>query len=45
MSDFSELCPLFETGVFSEVTFAELNMSAVQAGYDHCMSILQTGKG
>lgn len=29
MSDFSELCPLFNTGVFNEVTFNDIPMSAV----------------
>jgi hypothetical protein len=28
MSDFSELCPLFNTGVYSEVTFAQLHFTA-----------------
>ena len=27
MSDFSELCPLFETGVFSEFTFPTISLS------------------
>ena len=29
MSDFGELCPLFSTGVFSEVTFPSIGMSGV----------------
>jgi hypothetical protein len=30
MSDFSELCPLFNTGVFNEITFPQINnLSAV----------------
>jgi hypothetical protein len=36
MSDFSELCPLFETGVFSEVGFYDLKMSGVSI----CSNIL-----
>ena len=31
MADFSELCPLFNVGVFNEVTFPELKMTAVTA--------------
>ena len=31
MSDFSELCPLFETGVFNEITFSHLALSAISA--------------
>lgn len=31
MSDFGELCPLFNTGVFNEVTFPVINMTAVTA--------------
>jgi len=31
MSDFGELCPLFNTGVFNEVTFPQINMTAVTA--------------
>lgn len=31
MSDFSELCPLFETGVFKEITFPHISMTAVTA--------------
>jgi hypothetical protein len=29
MSDFSELCPLFETGVFSEITFPAVDMNDI----------------
>ena len=29
MADFSELCPLFETGVFSEVTFPKVTLTHV----------------
>ena len=29
MSDFSELCPLFETGVFSEILFPSIALSGV----------------
>lgn len=29
MSDFSELCPLFNTGVFNEVTFPEIDMNGI----------------
>ena len=29
MSDFSELCPLFNTGVFSEILFPTLEMTAI----------------
>ena len=31
MSDFGELCPLFNTGVFNEITFPELAMTTVSA--------------
>jgi hypothetical protein len=31
MSDFSELCPLFETGVFHEFTFPEISLTAISA--------------
>lgn len=31
MSDFSELCPLFNTGVFQEITFPDIRMTAVTA--------------
>jgi hypothetical protein len=31
MSDFGELCPLFSTGVFNEVTFPAINLTAVTA--------------
>ncbi|GAG53237.1 unnamed protein product, partial [marine sediment metagenome] len=31
MSDFSELCPLFETGVFHEVTFPNIDMTGITA--------------
>ena len=31
MSDFSELCPLFETGVFNEVCFPKVGMSGITA--------------
>jgi hypothetical protein len=31
MSDFSELCPLFETGVFSEFTFPTISLSDFSA--------------
>ena len=29
MSDFSELCPLFNTGVFSEITFPNIDMDDI----------------
>tara|TARA_Y100000310_G_C20508520_1_gene727633 strand:- start:410 stop:859 length:450 start_codon:yes stop_codon:yes gene_type:complete len=29
MSDFSELCPLFNTGVFNEITFPNISMSKI----------------
>jgi hypothetical protein len=29
MSDFSELCPIFNTGVFNEITFPNINMCAI----------------
>jgi len=31
MSDFGELCPLFNTGVFSEITFPNVRMSDVSS--------------
>ncbi len=31
MSDFGELCPLFNTGVFNEVTFPDIKMTNVTA--------------
>lgn len=31
MSDFSELCPLFNTGVYSELTIPYVNMGSVSA--------------
>jgi len=31
MSDFSELCPLFDTGVFQEITFPDIRMTGVTA--------------
>lgn len=31
MADFSELCPLFETGVFHELTFPNIGMTDVSA--------------
>jgi hypothetical protein len=31
MSDFSELCPLFNTGVFQEITFPDIAMSGITA--------------
>jgi len=31
MSDFSELCPLFHSGVFHEITFPQINMTGVTA--------------
>jgi hypothetical protein len=31
MSDFSELCPLFNTGVFNEITFPHIGMSGISA--------------
>ncbi len=29
MSDFSELCPIFATGVFNEITFPAIDMNAI----------------
>jgi len=29
MSDFGELCPLFSTGVFNEITFPNIDMNAI----------------
>jgi hypothetical protein len=29
MSDFSELCPLFNTGVYNEVSFHNISMTAI----------------
>jgi hypothetical protein len=31
MSDFSELCPIFNTGVFNEITFPKISFSAISA--------------
>jgi len=31
MSDFSELCPLFNTGVYSEIMFPNISMSLITA--------------
>lgn len=31
MSDFGELCPLFNTGVFNEVTFPNISMTTITA--------------
>lgn len=31
MSDFSELCPLFNTGVFHEITFPNISMTTITA--------------
>jgi len=31
MSDFSELCPLFNTGVFNEITFPAIKMTDISA--------------
>jgi len=31
MTDFSELCPLFDTGVFNEFTFPEVSLSDISA--------------
>ena len=41
MSDFSELCPLFNTGVFSEITFpgiAMTNITACGNALDHTLT-------
>lgn len=37
MSDFSELCPLFSTGVFNEVTFTDLAMTALTGTIDNAL--------
>lgn len=47
MSDFGELCPLFSTGVFSEVTFPYIPMSAVTAcgnALDGTLTITHAGQ-
>lgn len=31
MADFGELCPLFNTGVFNEITFPNISMTAITA--------------
>jgi hypothetical protein len=31
MSDFSELCPIFNTGVYSEITFPKIGLSGITA--------------
>ena len=40
MSDFSELCPLFETGVFKEVTFPYVTMTNISAGVNALMGTI-----
>jgi hypothetical protein len=40
MSDFSELCPLFETGVFKEVTFPYVNLTNIAAGVNALMGTI-----
>ena len=40
MSDFSELCPLFSTGVFKEVTFPYVTMTNISAGVNALMGTI-----
>jgi hypothetical protein len=43
MSDFSELCPLFNTGVFTEVTFPNIAMSQITASGNGLLGSLTCG--
>lgn len=43
MSDFSELCPLFETGVFQEITFPYIAMSKITASGNALLGSLTCG--
>lgn len=44
MSDFSELCPLFNTGVYSEVSFGFCNLSALSATNNALVGALTAAK-
>ena len=44
MSDFSELCPLFETGVFHEVTFPDISMTNITGCGNALMGSLTVGQ-
>lgn len=44
MSDFSELCPLFNTGVYSEVTFGQLKFTAVSTTNNAMVGALTAAK-
>ena len=43
MSDFGELCPLFNTGVFNEVTFPNIAMTGVTATGNALLGTLTCG--
>jgi len=45
MSDFSELCPLFNTGVFQEVTFQNISMTNITACGNAFLGSLTAGSG
>lgn len=44
MSDFSELCPLFTTGVYSEVTFNYMNFSGLSTTNNAMVGALTAAK-
>ena len=44
MSDFSELCPLFETGVFNEILFPYMPMTGVTATLNALMGTITASK-
>jgi len=44
MSDFSELCPLFDTGVFKEITFPNIAMTGVTASGNAMLGTLTFSK-
>ena len=43
MSDFSELCPLFNTGVFNEITFPSIAMTKITASGNALLGSLTCG--
>jgi len=45
MSDFSELCPLFNTGGFQEVTFDNISMTGITGCGNALMGSLTAGAG
>lgn len=45
MSDFSELCPLFNTGVFQEITFDNIKMTDITASGNVFLGTLTGGSG